>query len=194
MVANGTFASSSSICTMIMDGLKIFPMVLTSTTFRTFSVVIIASFLRWYSLCPILLMLIVQVIMVKKLIRRNSYTREFVASFAPYGIMALISGTILSPTVNDGEDETRLLNQKRKAWRLFDSISTFVVYAIALSIIMILWETTTALNKNLSLCAFNVVKNNVIITVPWHDSCTITHRLSTMSFATKCVCVCVKGE
>ena len=62
---------------------------------------------------------------------------------------------------NVTSEEKEEHNLKRKSYWLFNVTASFMSHGIILIIIIILWETTSLLDQNLSTCTFPIVKNNV---------------------------------
>ena len=145
--------------TVIINGMKMMPTIFISTTFRTFSLVLMSSCLRYYAAIPILVIVIIQTTLTKCILCDTKSLKEFLMSFAPYAVMSLVSGPILKPSPNNEIDQK--LNEQRKKWFLYDSIATLVVYGITLSVTIILWERTSLLQQNLSTCAFDFVVQNM---------------------------------
>merc|ERR1712018_1080342 len=96
-----------------------------------------AIFVRGYTILPIILMVILQCFITKKLIVGSGNMGDHLLEFIPYGIMTLVSAPILPP-VNKvpNKDEQAM---KRKKWFLYDSITTFLVYGSTLFIVIIIW-------------------------------------------------------
>ena len=44
---------------------------------------------------------------------------------------------------------------------LVDAITSFASHGITMVIIIVLWETTSVLDQNLSICTFPLIKNNI---------------------------------
>ena len=148
---------------MVINGIKMMPIIFISTTFRTFSLVLMYSCLRYYAVIPILVTAIIQTFMAKKILDSIDSTRfkDFVLLFVPYAIISLGSGPILSPTYNENEEQKRELNKQRKRWFFYDSMTTLIVYGTSILVIIVLWETTSYLQQNLSICAFDAEKQNM---------------------------------
>ena len=78
--------SKDNVIKMAVRGLKMAILILTSTVFRTSSLVAMAILLREYTIIPIIIMIILQCIITKKLIVRDGNTGDHVLTFIPYGI------------------------------------------------------------------------------------------------------------
>ena len=140
-------------------------MIFISTTFRTFSLVLMSSYLRQYAVIPILVMIIIQTIMTRWILRDTKNLADFLLSFAPYAIISLVSCPILPPSGNENEEQKRKLDKHRKEWFLYDSIATLSVYGITLAVILVIWEQTSLLQQHPNICAFDFVIQNIAIIV-----------------------------
>ena len=104
-----------NITTMVINGMKMMPMIFISTTFRTFSLVLMSSYLRQYAVIPILVMIIIQTIMTRWILRDTKNLADFLLSFAPYAIISLVSCPILPPSGNENEEHDGLGGYRHNA-------------------------------------------------------------------------------
>lgn len=161
------FGNSMDMCSMIMLRIKLIPMVLVSTLFRSLSLVTMAIYLRLYALVPIAVMFIVQIGIANKFRFAQKDLRYWgkISMFLliEYKIMSLISGQIFQ--VGGKATTTTNIHQKMQKSRimlfLVDSLFTLLVYGLGLVAVMVLWENTNLLSENLSPCAFDIMKYNV---------------------------------
>ena len=154
-------------------------MIFTTLTFRCGSLVMMASLLRWYSIFPIVWILWMTYITDQKVKFDSSFDsiqfekvtelkiilQRFLTKFG-----VLLVGAVLAPIeeqfwmletlYKEQKDKHDLM--RKKMW-IFDSIASFLCHAIILITIIILWETTSILDQNLSICTFPIVRNNVSI-------------------------------
>ena len=61
------------------------------------------------------------------------------------------------------EEEKKKHDMGRKRWWFVDSVSSFVSHGTVLIITIILWETTSVLDQNLSVCTFPLIRNSISI-------------------------------
>ena len=54
-------------------------------------------------------------------------------------------------------------DHKRKKLLFFEGISAFVSHGLVMLIIIVLWESTTILNHNLSICTFPWIRSNISV-------------------------------
>ena len=118
--------------TVIINGMKMMPTIFISTTFRTFSLVLMYSCLRYYAVIPILVTVIIQTFMAKKILDSIDSTRfkDFVLLFVPYAMISLGSGPILSPTYNENEEQKRELDKQRMVRHVKRASSSYTTYCV----------------------------------------------------------------
>ena len=147
---------------MFFRGSKMVALILFSTIYRTFSLVIMAILIREYTVLPILMMIIVQSFLAKKIVGKPGSTGDFLLTFIPYGVMTLISGPILPPGKSESNQDLPETRFKRKRWFFYDSIVTFLIYGLTLVIIgLIWWWSPILLEKNLNGCFIGVITGRV---------------------------------
>ena len=154
-IGNG-FGDDLPMCSKLAFRIKMIPVLLLSTMFKTSSLVIIMTFYRLYSIIPIFLMFLAQIIITHKV--RNPKALKTMAWKAtilqlPYMAMALVSGQILVPSSFN-------TNRRRKRVFLVDAISAFVINSLTLCSILIVGEFTPILTNSLGICTLDVVKEN----------------------------------
>ena len=162
---------------------KIVPMIFVSTAFRCLSFTMIATLLRFYSIFPILWIFWISNSIEEMTVFGNSFffnlcnakTKNLYNTLANIfnGVAGTLVGAVLFPMEkhywfkeNFSQDEKRYHDLNRKRFFLFDAGLSFISHGVVLIIIVSLWETTDLLNQNLSICTFEIFKNN-ISTICW---------------------------
>ena len=163
-------------CSAILYKIKMIPMIFTSILFRCLSFVAMATFLRIYSIFPVVLIWFVTHNTLQKVIFQKSFFFNLckggiaIINNIPGEIISLTVGPILLPGRKfyyhkkdvTKEDKTGV-DLRRRRWFFFDSIGSLILHGLTLITIMILWETTSLLQDNLSVCAFDLIKHNVTL-------------------------------
>ena len=155
-IGNG-FGNDLPMYSKLVSMIKMIPVLLLSAMFKTSSLVIIMTYYRLYSIIPISIMFLAQIIIVHKVTNPKALkTMAWKATIIqfPYMIMALVSGQILKP----GPFNT---NRRRKHLFLVDAISAFVINSLTLCSILIVGQFTPVLTNNLGICTLDVVKQNI---------------------------------
>ena len=159
---------------------KIMPMIFISTAFRCLSFTMIATLLRIYSIFPILWIFWISNSVAEMTVFDNSFffnlcnkkTKSLYNTLANIlnGVAGILIGPVLFPIEkhywfknNFSQDEKREHDLKRKRYFLFDAGLSFVSHGVVLIIIVSLWETTALLNQNLSVCTYELFKNNITL-------------------------------
>ena len=156
---------------------KCTPMVFISILFRCLSFVMMATLLRVYSIFPIIWIWWISQSTVQKAVFERAFCSNFCKrelagiQFKGFGI---IGGTLVGPTLKpierffwyeDGFDTKQKIehDMKRKRYWLLNAITSFLSHGTVSIALIILWETTSTLNQNLSWCTFPMVKENISI-------------------------------
>jgi hypothetical protein len=155
-IGNG-FGDDLPMYSKLVCRIKMIPVLLLSTMFKTSSLVIIMTFYRMYSIIPISIMFLAQIIIVQKV--RNPKALKTMAWKAtiiqlPYMTMALVSGQIFTPSSFN-------TNTRKKYLFLVDAISTFVISSLTLCSILIVGQFSPFLVNNIGICTLDVITNNI---------------------------------
>ena len=174
MIGNG-FGNELNTYKMIVLRIKIAPMILATILFRCLSVVIFTTYLRLYSIIPILLMFSVQhfifnyhiihhsenISAVKRLVQKEHFLRDVFMEIE-YKILALTSGQIIYPKSTVIE-VVNVARRRRIKLLWVDSLCTLAVYGIFLMAIIFLWNATSLLKENPNECTSLILKENTEI-------------------------------
>ena len=154
-------------------------MIFTTVTFRCGSLVMMTTLLRWYSIFPIVWIWWMTYRTDQKLKSNSSFASIEFQKVTELKIIlqnllmlfgVLLVGAVLAPieerywmleTFYKVQKENHDLERK-KLW-IFDSITSFLCHVIILIIIIVLWETTSVLDQNLSICTCSIIRNNISI-------------------------------
>ena len=163
---------------MIYLWIKLVPMILISLIFRCLSFVTMVTLLRFYSIFPVFVILLIsyntsQTIKYDQSLFYNLCNEDTDLRFAAFvNLIRAYGDTLVGPTLVPIEklwwrqkyfsiEWKKKHDMKRKKIFLFDAITSFASHGLTMVIIIILWETTSVLDQNLSICTFPLVKNNV---------------------------------
>ena len=165
---------------LILLRAKCVPMVFISMIFRCASFVMMATLFRAYAIIPIVFIWWISHNTEEKIVDENSFFFNL-CSQDTYDIPLTLANAfqkfgdmLVGPTLwpieklywdkeNFSTEEKKDHDMLRKKCWLFDAISTLLSHGIVLIIIIVLWETTTILDQNLSICAFPFIKDNISI-------------------------------
>ena len=176
MIGNG-FGNELNTYKMIVLRIKIAPMIFSTLVFRCLSLVIFTTYLRLYSIIPILLMFFVQYFIFnylsihyfenvsawQRLFSKEHFLRDLFIDIE-YKILALTSGQIVYPMQMSNVIEVVNVARWRRIKLLwYDTICTFAVYGTFLIAIIFLWSSTSLLIENPNICTFEIVKENTEI-------------------------------
>ena len=159
---------------------KCVPMVFISMIFRCVSFVMMATLFRAYAVVPIIWIWWITHNTAEKIIYKNSFFFNFCTrdtddllgilmnAFQKFGSMLV--GPVVYPIEqfylykeNISTEAKKKHDKLRKKLWLFDGLSTLLSHGIVLIIIIVLWETTSIVDQNLSICAFPIIKDNISI-------------------------------
>ena len=155
-------------------------MVFITMIFQCLSFVMMITLLRLYSIFPILWIWWMTENSTPKVFYKNSFffyccqeeNFSFYAVIRNHFAIAgnLLVGPALAPIEKKywrvesfSEEQKREHDTKRKKYWLFNAITSFLYHATILIIIVVLWETTSVLDQNLSPCTFPVIKDYISI-------------------------------
>ena len=165
-------------CDMIYLWLKLVPMILISLIARCLSFVTMVMLLKLYSIFPVFVIWLIsyntlQTIKYDQSFFYNLCNEDTDLRFAAFvNLIRAYGDTLVGPTLvpieklwwrqkNFSVEWKMKHDMKRKKIFLVDAITSFASHGTTMAIIIILWETTSVLDQNLSICTFPLIKNNI---------------------------------